>query len=146
MSSSNESPAAEERIRRIRKQCPRFRILIIGRANAGKTTILQRVCKTMEDPEIFTPQGEKVCLLLKELEATKNHTIQQSRLRSPSLNHPLTSFVSIHPIRPLQADCTLVFSVENMISRMRWFFAATLGLFSMTLVALNLEMSLSWRL
>ena len=25
-------------------KCPHFRILIIGRANAGKTTILERVC------------------------------------------------------------------------------------------------------
>ena len=27
-----------------------FRILVIGRANAGKTTLLQRVCNTTEDP------------------------------------------------------------------------------------------------
>ena len=25
-------------------QCPYFRILVIGRANAGKTTILEKVC------------------------------------------------------------------------------------------------------
>src|SRR5882672_5405578 len=31
----------------------RFRCLIIGRANAGKTTILQRVCNTTEEPVIF---------------------------------------------------------------------------------------------
>jgi hypothetical protein len=38
----------------------RFRILIIGRANAGKTTILQRICNSTEDPEIYNDQGEKV--------------------------------------------------------------------------------------
>ena len=27
-----------------RYKCPHFRILIIGRANAGKTTILEKVC------------------------------------------------------------------------------------------------------
>ncbi|KAG2097276.1 uncharacterized protein F5147DRAFT_583652, partial [Suillus discolor] len=27
-------------------------ILIVGRGNAGKTTILQRVCNTQDDPEI----------------------------------------------------------------------------------------------
>jgi hypothetical protein len=32
---------------------PRFRVLIIGRANAGKTSILQRVCDTTESPEIY---------------------------------------------------------------------------------------------
>ncbi|KAF8265579.1 hypothetical protein EI94DRAFT_1735398 [Lactarius quietus] len=30
-----------------------FRVLIIGRANAGKTSILQRVCETTESPTIY---------------------------------------------------------------------------------------------
>jgi hypothetical protein len=39
----------------------RFRVLIIGRANAGKTSILQRVCDTTDSPEIYRlgPQGER---------------------------------------------------------------------------------------
>jgi len=41
-----------------------FRILIIGRANAGKTTILQRVCKTRENPEIYNSAGEKVQFMI----------------------------------------------------------------------------------
>jgi GTPase SAR1 family protein len=45
---------------KLRKRFERFRILIIGRANAGKTTILRRVCKTREDPEIYNSAGEKV--------------------------------------------------------------------------------------
>jgi GTPase SAR1 family protein len=44
----------------LREKFKRFRILIIGRANAGKTTILQRVCKTRENPEIYNSAGEKV--------------------------------------------------------------------------------------
>ncbi|KAI6119793.1 hypothetical protein EV401DRAFT_2089321 [Pisolithus croceorrhizus] len=32
----------------------------MGRANAGKTTILQRVCNTTDQPEIFNGKGEKV--------------------------------------------------------------------------------------
>ena len=30
-----------------------FRVLIIGRANAGKTSILQKVCDTTESPQIY---------------------------------------------------------------------------------------------
>ncbi|KAI6100462.1 hypothetical protein EDD16DRAFT_1748944, partial [Pisolithus croceorrhizus] len=39
-----------------------FHILVMGRANAGKTTILQRVCNTMDRPEIFNGKGGKVCI------------------------------------------------------------------------------------
>jgi ABC-type branched-subunit amino acid transport system ATPase component len=37
-----------------RDMCERFRILVVGRANAGKTTLLQRVCHSQpdEEPEI----------------------------------------------------------------------------------------------
>ena len=35
-----------------------FRVLIIGRANAGKTSILQRVCETTESPVIFRGRYE----------------------------------------------------------------------------------------
>jgi len=38
----------------------RFRVLVIGRSNAGKTTLLQRVCNTTELPEVFNAKGEKV--------------------------------------------------------------------------------------
>ena len=48
-----------------------FRVLVIGRANAGKTTLLQRVCNTTEDPCIFDdnqnfvsvqrPEEDKFC-------------------------------------------------------------------------------------
>ncbi|KAH9029723.1 GTP-binding protein [Lactarius hengduanensis] len=42
-----------------------FRVLIIGRANAGKTSILQRVCNTTDSPFIYQGRGlerEKVAL------------------------------------------------------------------------------------
>ncbi|KAH8977803.1 hypothetical protein EDB92DRAFT_693052 [Lactarius akahatsu] len=38
-----------------------FRVLIIGRANAGKTSILKRICETTESPVIYRG-GEKVKL------------------------------------------------------------------------------------
>ncbi|KAL4064199.1 hypothetical protein V8B97DRAFT_2026112 [Scleroderma yunnanense] len=36
-----------------------FRILVIGRSNAGKTTLLQRICNTTELPEVFNSEGKK---------------------------------------------------------------------------------------
>jgi len=38
----------------------RFRILIIGRANAGKTTILRAVCGTEEEPDVYDEEGRKL--------------------------------------------------------------------------------------
>jgi GTPase SAR1 family protein len=37
----------------VRQKYTHFRVLVIGRANAGKTTILQRVCNTTEDPRTY---------------------------------------------------------------------------------------------
>ncbi|KAI6146954.1 hypothetical protein EDD17DRAFT_83579 [Pisolithus thermaeus] len=42
------------------KDINRFRVLVMGRANAGKTTILQRVCNTADKPEIFDGNGKKI--------------------------------------------------------------------------------------
>ncbi|KAJ6455162.1 hypothetical protein C8R45DRAFT_1065056 [Mycena sanguinolenta] len=44
----------------LRSKCPHFRILVVGRANAGKTTLLKKVCNSVEEPEIFNPAGEKL--------------------------------------------------------------------------------------
>ena len=67
MSLSNvESQGAEDierqqrRARNLRSRTAHFRVLIIGRANAGKTTILQRVCNTTEQPKIFNREGLEV--------------------------------------------------------------------------------------
>jgi GTPase SAR1 family protein len=38
----------------------KFRVLIIGRANAGKTSILQRVCETTDSPEIHSVDSKGV--------------------------------------------------------------------------------------
>jgi len=37
-----------------------FRVLIIGRANAGKTSILQKVCDTTESPDIYKLDREGI--------------------------------------------------------------------------------------
>jgi 50S ribosomal subunit-associated GTPase HflX len=67
---STEFQGAEdiERQRRqaqnLRRLAGRFRVLIIGRANAGKTTILQQVCHTTEKPKIFNQEGHEVFYVL----------------------------------------------------------------------------------
>ncbi|KAG1908901.1 uncharacterized protein F5891DRAFT_974188 [Suillus fuscotomentosus] len=48
---------------KIREKFGRFRILVVGRANAGKTTILQRVCNTRDNPEIYNSAGKKIDLM-----------------------------------------------------------------------------------
>jgi GTPase SAR1 family protein len=48
--SSNSPPIDPKEAAKLRAKYTHFRILVIGRANAGKTTLLQRVCNTKEDP------------------------------------------------------------------------------------------------
>ena len=45
---------------KLRAKYTRFRILVIGRANAGKTTLLQRVCNTTEDPCIYDDDNKNL--------------------------------------------------------------------------------------
>jgi len=42
-----------EEAAKLRAKYTQFRILVIGRANAGKTTLLKRVCNTTEEPSIY---------------------------------------------------------------------------------------------
>jgi len=45
-----------------RYHCPHFRILVIGRANAGKTTILEKVCAVAQGtkPIIYDENGVRL--------------------------------------------------------------------------------------
>jgi len=56
------SDADETHVKMLRDQylCPYFRILIIGRANAGKTTILEKVCGVTKGakPIIYDEHGK----------------------------------------------------------------------------------------
>jgi GTPase SAR1 family protein len=47
--------------------------LIIGNANAGKTTILEKVCHAMgREPESFNAEGKKVGAVLFNLKGTSD--------------------------------------------------------------------------
>ncbi|KIK12540.1 hypothetical protein PISMIDRAFT_18665 [Pisolithus microcarpus 441] len=59
-SSGAEYHLDPELARKYMANIEQFRILVMGRANAGKTTILQRVCNTTDNPEIFDGEGNKI--------------------------------------------------------------------------------------
>jgi hypothetical protein len=42
----------------------KFRVLIIGRANAGKTSILKRVCETTENPKVYRRDEQGILQLV----------------------------------------------------------------------------------
>jgi hypothetical protein len=44
----------------LREKYRHFRILVIGRANAGKTTLLKRVCNTSEEPCIYDEENNNL--------------------------------------------------------------------------------------
>ena len=62
--SSSELPVRQGALsaEEIRAACPKFRILIIGKANAGKTTILRKVCNAKPDakPIVYDAEGKEV--------------------------------------------------------------------------------------
>ncbi|KAF8119954.1 hypothetical protein EV363DRAFT_1194050 [Boletus edulis] len=51
-----------EHFKDLREKFGRFRILIVGRANSGKTTILRGICNSTESPEIYDGNGNKIDL------------------------------------------------------------------------------------
>ncbi|KAF8125484.1 hypothetical protein EV363DRAFT_1299212 [Boletus edulis] len=67
----------------------RFRVLIVGRANAGKTSILQRVCETTESPKTYRiKHGRREEIRLDPTtEPSTSAVIMISRTSSCSPNH-----------------------------------------------------------
>ncbi|KAF8152487.1 hypothetical protein B0H34DRAFT_664048, partial [Crassisporium funariophilum] len=57
-----------------------FRILVIGRANAGKTTLLNRVCNTTEEPSIYDEDKNLVSrpLILEPTSERGIHNVRRS--------------------------------------------------------------------
>ena len=54
----------------IREKYRQFRILVIGCANAGKTTLLKRVCNTNEEPCIYNKKNNELVRYLSFSEAS----------------------------------------------------------------------------
>ncbi|KDQ53808.1 hypothetical protein JAAARDRAFT_136734 [Jaapia argillacea MUCL 33604] len=52
----------DDRTLQLRQKYRHFRVLVMGRANAGKTTILQKICNTTDKPKIYNTKGEEIDL------------------------------------------------------------------------------------
>ena len=79
--SSNDLPVRQGALsaEEIRAKCPQFRILIIGKANAGKTTILRKVCNAKPDanPTIYDTKRKEVKVRLETFSLGKNKINQK---------------------------------------------------------------------
>jgi len=51
-----------------REKYNHFRVLVIGRANAGKTTLLKRVCNTTNEPCIYDEESKSLVRFLPSCE------------------------------------------------------------------------------
>ena len=90
MSTSSTPHLTTEESQKTRAKFAHFRILVIGRANAGKTTTLRKVCNTTGDPIIFDPKGKKVNYVMNVQTFMSDTDILACNPRSgrPPLIHP----------------------------------------------------------
>jgi len=76
-----------------RYQCPHFRILIVGRANAGKTTILEKVCNvtTGTKSTVYDRKGKKIdSFLPKIISGAKSHLTPSAQRGEHDIEHQIT--------------------------------------------------------
>ena len=59
-SGNSTLPSRSREDRGVPIELKRFRVLIMGRRNAGKTTILRKMCNTREDPVVRDKNGQVV--------------------------------------------------------------------------------------
>ena len=114
-----------DRAANVREKFPPFRILVIGRANAGKTTLLQRVCKTTESPIVRDRRGRMVtgdCYVV-------NGPFHADR--SLQINADVTGTVGVGICTSSHAlFLTTSYSVASMTSSMKFHSKATIVLSS----------------
>ena len=125
----------------LRSKCRHFRILVIGRANSGKTTLLKKVCNSVEDPEIFDPSGKKVRGTYYLRTQQFHHLISTRSIAARS--HPSAGVIRGTNHNPIQVHSRLLFhSVGCTISLTNSCLKAIHNSFSTILVDSNLAL---WR-
>ena len=74
-----------------RQKFKRLRILIIGRANAGKTSILRALCGTEEDLEIYNSKGDRINSEGERIRGAKDingdHAVEVTLFLAPLVTH-----------------------------------------------------------
>ena len=89
MSSTSSRPQlGAQQMQELRKRFTRFRILVIGRANAGKTTILRNLCNATGEPMIFDPTGKRVKYMV-QVHARYSYLCPQYQIESSTLDPSL---------------------------------------------------------
>ena len=101
-----------------RYECPCFRILVIGRANAGKTTILEKVCGVAQgtQPIIYDENGVELEANIKPNPEPKPQPRQESNSK-PRFNLPIKKFFNRKPV-PSVTHFTPSMEVSCMVKHM----------------------------
>ena len=107
-----------ETVRKHFDRIGRFRVLVIGRSNAGKTTLLQRVCNTTEHPEVCNAKGEKVGYLTAQYWKVMHEYFQLDPIVVDG------SLEVCFTILGHDTDRLIMPRGDIMILRMSWFFGA----------------------
>ncbi|KAF8710128.1 hypothetical protein AX14_013433 [Amanita brunnescens Koide BX004] len=91
-----------ESIAMLKKQyeCPHFRILVIGRANAGKTTILEKVCGVAQGtkPVIYDEHGAILKANIKPKSELKHEPILHESNLKPGFKMPIKELFNRKPV------------------------------------------------
>ncbi|KAG0694151.1 hypothetical protein DFH29DRAFT_784269, partial [Suillus ampliporus] len=91
--------------------------LIVGRANAGKTTILKRVCNTRENPEIRNSAGEKVRVMIPvECRIMTHHQHGEHDIENEMVFSSNEGF-AVHDSRGLEAGGEAEFNKMKVLSQ-----------------------------
>jgi len=123
----------------IREKYRQFRILVIGRANAGKTTLLKRVCNTDEEPCIYDEENKNLVRYL----SARRPVLTSSQLVGTNKRGTLF-FLSqrVSCWLTLLTLCSVVFITSIVLSPSR----ATRNSCFMILLGLKVEISVSLRM
>ena len=106
-----------QQMEKLRERFTQFRILVIGRANAGKTTILRKLCDATGEPMIFDPTGKKVKYMV-QVHARYSHLCPWSQIESSTLDPSLEVNGSL-------LACTSItlhwINILNTVARRAWY-------------------------